>query len=512
MLQLHLPWLELAILTPLLGVLWILRVRDPELARKRTLIITAVTLAFTLGAWEDFNTLHAFEAHDHWDLTSRVLGPNVLVIDELNAPLLPLGAVLYFMLTLATLRTKVRRVPFAGNLLSLAMLLALLSSREPWLIIGLLALQTIPPALEIRMRGRSIRPFAIHMLVCLGLLTAGWSMIRAEDPNSEHSMLAIGMLAAGVLLRSGIVPVHCWMTDLFENATFSTALQFVTPMTGAYAAIRLVIPVAPDWALRTIAILSLITAVYAAGMALVQREARRFFCYLFLSNASLVLVGAEVATPVGLTGALCVWISVGLSLAGFGLTLRSIEARTGRISLDEYHGLYAQMPSLGAFFLVTGMASIGFPGTIGFIGAELLVEGAVDVYPTVGALVVIAMALNGIAVLHAYFRLFTGTKHRASVSLQARVPEKVAVVALSLLIVGGGLFPQPGVSSRYHAAVEIISRRDAALSEAALGEEAAGEEMPANATQNVAAALVPAASPSVALQRPPGLAPGDKAD
>jgi NADH-quinone oxidoreductase subunit M len=223
--------------------------------------------------------------------------------------------------------------------------------------------------------------------------------------------------------------------------------------------VRLVLPIAPDWALRTIALLSLFTAVYAAGMSLVQLEARRFFCYLFLSNSSLVLVGLEVATPIGLTGALCVWLSVGMSLAGFGLTLRALESRAGRLSLADYHGLYDHMPGLAAFFLLTGLASIGFPGTIGFIGTELLVEGASEIYPYVGMLVVFAAALNGIAVLQAYFRLFTGTEHTASIPLGARMPEKVAVLTLSALIIGGGLVPQPGVKSRYHAATEIIARR-----------------------------------------------------
>jgi NADH-quinone oxidoreductase subunit M len=211
--------------------------------------------------------------------------------------------------------------------------------------------------------------------------------------------------------------------------------------------------------LQSIAVISLITAVYAAGMALVQQETRRFFAYLFLGNSSLVLVGLEVATPVGLTGGLCVWLSIGMSLAGFGLTLRALESRTDRMSLEKYHGLYDHMPGLAAFFLLTGLASIGFPGTIGFVGAELLVEGAVGVYPVVGTLVVLAGALNGIAVLHAYFRLFTGTEHRASISLQARWPEKIAVLTLSVLIIGGGIWPQPGVASRYHAATEIMARR-----------------------------------------------------
>src|SRR4029077_7567995 len=133
-----------------------------------------------------------------------------------------------------------------------------------------------------------------------------------------------------------------------------TALLFVTPMVGAYAAVRLVLPTAPDWALHAIAVLSLVTALYAAGMALVQHEARRFFCYLFLSNSSLVFVGLETATPIGLTGALCVWLSAAWSLSGFGLALRSVESRMGRLSLDEYHGLYEHTPRIAVLFLLTG--------------------------------------------------------------------------------------------------------------------------------------------------------------
>jgi NADH-quinone oxidoreductase subunit M len=146
-------------------------------------------------------------------------------------------------------------------------------------------------------------------------------------------------------------------------------------------------------------------------------------------------------------------------MTGFGLTLRSIESRIGRASLAEYQGLYEHTPILATFFLITGLASIGFPGTIGFVGAELLLEGAVDVYPWVGFAVVLAAALNGVAVLHAYFRIFTGKRYFPSISLQARLPERIAVTALAALILGGGLFPQPGLSSRYHAASKLIEAR-----------------------------------------------------
>ncbi len=164
------------------------------------------------------------------------------------------------------------------------------------------------------------------------------------------------------------------------------------------------------------------------------------------------------------------WISVGLSLTGFGLTLRAIESRVGRLSLQDFHGLYEKMPHLASFFLLTGLASVGFPGTVGFVGVELIVEGAIDVYPYVGMLVVVAAALNGISILRVYFRLFTGTVHTSTFSLVARWPEKIAILILSFLVLAGGLFPQPGVHSRHHAAEAIMSRR--ALGGVAFGADA----------------------------------------
>src|SRR5262249_52361413 len=162
------------------------------------------------------------------------------------------------------------------------------------------------------------------------------------------------------------VPVHCWVTNWIEHASFGNALLFVAPLTGVYAAIRLVLPIAPDWILQGIGLVSLTTAVYAAGLATVQREARRFFAYLFLSHTALVLVGLELHTSISLTGALCLWFSVLLSLAGLGLTLRALEARFGRLTLTHYRGLYEHVPTLAVCFLLMGLATVGFPGTVGF--------------------------------------------------------------------------------------------------------------------------------------------------
>ena len=459
MTDMNLPWLEGSVLIALVGAVFVSWARDPHHARTRCLISSALTLLCCIGAWLDFEQSHARQADDAWHLLAQVVGREILTIDQLSAPLLPLVAMLYFLTTLTTHSTKIRRFSFVATLISEAILLSIMSCREPWLIIGLLAAGTVPPYWELRSRGQPTRVYVLYMATYIALMVAGWSVVELEGGEQVHSLWAVGPLLVAVLIRCGIVPFHSWLTDLFERATLGTALLFVTPLTGAYAAARLVLPIAPDWVLRGMGLMSLVTAVYAAGMALVQRDARRFFCYLFLSHSALVLVGLEMIEPIGLTGGLCVWISVGLSLGGFGLTLRALEARRGRLSLAQYQGLYDHTPSLAVCFMLTGLASVGFPGTFGYVAAEMLVDGAVEAFPFVGVAVVIAAALNGIAVVHAYFLLFTGTNYTSTVSLRIGKDERFAVLTLAAFILIGGLFPQLNIGSRYRAAEELLQQR-----------------------------------------------------
>ena len=184
-------------------------------------------------------------------------------------------------------------------------------------------------------------------------------------------------------------------------------------------------------------------------MATIQRETRRFFAHLFLSHSSLVLVGLELHTELSLTASLCLWFSVILSLGGFGLTLRALEARFGRLSLSDYHGLYEHTPALAVCFLLTGLASVGFPGTLGFISTELLVDSAVEASPYVGIIVIAAGALNGIAVIAGLFLAL----HRRTARLDRLPGNRLARAGGGPVAVG----PDPG-----RRAVPTTGRRHSA--------------------------------------------------
>jgi NADH-quinone oxidoreductase subunit M len=457
---LHLPWLEIAIAITLIGPPCLSRLRVTERVYRWSVVLIGTTFACTALAWLAFYVEVPAKALVRFSIQPALFGRQLFVLDELNAPILPTVALLHFLTALSTSGTFIRRYAFSWSMAAETIRLLTFSCKEPWILIALLAISTVPPYVELLNRRRPTRVYVAHMALFVGLLVLGWwAVTLAGGPGAQAPWWAAAPLSAAMLVRCGTVPAHCWVTDWFEHASPGIALLFVVPLSGVYAAVRLLVPIGPGWVLHSIGLLSLFTAVYAAGMATIQGEARRFFAHLFLSHSSLVLVGLELHTELSLTASLCLWFSVLLSLGGFGLTLRALEARFGRLSLAEYHGLYEHTPALAVCFLLTGLASVGFPGTLGFISAELLVDSAVEASPYFGIIMIAASALNGIAVLRAYFLLFTGARHVSTLPLRIVAQERVAVLSLSALILGGGLFPQLGVATRQRAAEEILQDR-----------------------------------------------------
>ncbi|MBX3436138.1 MAG: oxidoreductase, partial [Planctomycetaceae bacterium] len=207
---LHLPWLEFSILIPLVGAVAVARVRDPDEARRQSILIKAFVLVCAAGAWLDFGRLHVFAAHDRWDVVSAIFGRELISIDELSAPLLPLAALLYLATALATLPTKVKRYSFAGSLASEAIVLATFSCRTPWMVVALLAAGTVPPWLELRSRRSPTRMYVLHMGLFVSLLIAGQGLISSAPPSTDRAAIGVALLATAVLIRSGVFPLHLW--------------------------------------------------------------------------------------------------------------------------------------------------------------------------------------------------------------------------------------------------------------------------------------------------------------
>lgn len=437
--------LTLALLAPLAGALAVVMTRDAQRAQRACIGALAATLAVASAA--------AVQAH-LVGYGAMTLALNAFGVDPVAAPILPVIGLVHLLAAVGTAKSRVNHGRCVRLLLSTVFALAAATSANGPVLIGAMVAAAALPAWDLKGLGRSMRGYLVYMLPALGLLVGGWASLGETSPA-----LSAGLMLAGLLIYGGMAPGHAWAPSLFERGSFGAGMGFVLPILPVLALVRLVLPVAPEPLLTAAGYFCLFTGIYAGGMATVQASVRRFYAYLALSQLSMVTFAVLQVTSIGVAAALCLWISAALCLAGLGFPARAIEARFGRLSLREPHGLYPQSPALAVCFLIAGLACVGFPGTFGFVPIELLISGSFSQGMwTSAALAVIAM-LNGIAILRAYFALFTGKRTPVSVSLQATRVERFGIVAVVLvLLLGGWLAPQM-VASRHDVADQILAWR-----------------------------------------------------
>jgi NADH-quinone oxidoreductase subunit M len=458
-------WLAGLVALPLL-VIGISFVRV-EVERLRTLSVAAA-LAMVMAALVITVAPGMREFAIRTTAVSWIPGGEALVrIDRLSSVLLPFAAGLWLLTVAVTPRAALDRrglrrtalatlTTLASFLTESAVVLLVLSAASVWTFLSALA----DPAHRYQRR-----VVAMYLGTSTALLAIGVALLVSPSAqNTAVETAAMWLIVAAALMRKGIVPFHAWVPEVFDHGRLGPAILFNAPQVGAYITVVLIVPRASPDMLRVIALLALGTAVYGAALALVQTSARRACGYLFMSQSALVMAGLDCTSASALAGGLLVWLSAGLAFAGLARCVLVLEARRGRLDLSTYHGGYERMPVLAISFLAMGLACTGFPGTLGFVGQELLVDGAVDVFPVMGFAVVVASALTGLAVVRMYFSLFCGRSDalaHAGLTLGPKTREAWTFVALVVVLVGFGIVPRPLVDSRFAASDDIMRARSA---------------------------------------------------
>jgi NADH-quinone oxidoreductase subunit M len=401
-------------------------------------------------------------------LTSDPDGEALVRIDALSTVLLPFAAALWLLTVAVTPRAALDRSGLRRTALATLITLAsfLTESAVALFLLWAASVWTFLSALSGAAHRDQRRVVAAYLGASTLLFGAGVVLLIGPGVDRPAlNTLGLWLIVLAALVRKGIVPFHAWVPEVFDQGRLGPAILFSAPQVGAYITVVLIVPRASPEMLRIVAVLALGTAVYGAALALVQTSARRACGYLFMSQSALVMAGLDCTSVSALAGGLLVWLSAGLAFAGLARTVLVLEARRGRLDLTTYHGGYERMPLLAVSFLAMGLACTGFPGTLGFVGQELLVDGAVDVFPVMGFAIVVASALTGLAVMRMYFSLFCG-RHSPPTAPGLRLGltrrEAWTFVALVIALVGLGMAPRPLVDSRIAASAEILQLRAAA--------------------------------------------------
>jgi len=208
-------------------------------------------------------------------------------------------------------------------------------------------------------------------------------------------------------------PVHTWLPDAHVEAPTagSVILAGVLLKMGAYGFLRFSIPMLPqassDFAPLIFA-LGVIAVIYTSLVALVQEDMKKLIAYSSVAHMGVVMIGLFTLNVQGIQGALFQMISHGVVSAALFLCVGVIYDRMHTREINRYGGLAKRMPVYALVFMLFTMASIGLPGTSGFVGEFLVLVGAFKVNFWVAFLGSTGMILGGAYMLYLYRRIIFG--------------------------------------------------------------------------------------------------------
>jgi NADH-quinone oxidoreductase subunit M len=250
-------------------------------------------------------------------------------------------------------------------------------------------------------------------------------------------------------------PLHTWLPDAHVQAPTggSVVLAAVMLKLGTYAYLRFAMGLFPYRSallagnLGAFAIIGGI--LYGALCAWKQNDVKKLVAYSSVAHLGFVMLGLFGATPSGIQGAILQMVNHGLATGALFLLVGVIYDRRHTREVSEFGGLAKVMPVYTALFIVVTMASIGVPGTNGFVGEMMIIAGTFvsrrlnqfGPIEAVGAAagVILAAVYMLSVVQKVFFGPLTNPKNKKLQDITPR--ETVALAPLVLMIFVIGLFP-----------------------------------------------------------------------
>ena len=184
--------------------------------------------------------------------------------------------------------------------------------------------------------------------------------------------------------------------------------------------------------------------MYTALVAFAQTDMKKLIAYSSVAHMGVVVIGIFTVNVQGISGALFQMLSHGIVSAALFLCVGVVYDRIHSREIARYGGLADRMPAYALAFMLFSMASIGLPGTAGFVGEFLVLVGAFKVSFWLALLGSLGMILGAAYTLWLYRRIIFGTITRADLlAVLDLSPREVAVfVPLAILTLWMGIIPQ----------------------------------------------------------------------
>jgi NADH-quinone oxidoreductase subunit M len=460
------PILTLMLLVPLVGAAACL-FAETKAARMIALIATLIDFALGVVLWANYDVGGA-----QWQFVEQVplfAGFSwALGIDGIALMLIVLSVFLMPICIGASWLSVEKRVGeyMAAFLLMETLMIGVFAAQDLFLFYIMFEAGLIPMYLIIGIWGGAERIYASYKFFLYTLLGSVLMLIAMLWMANEAGTTDIPTLMAydfdpqaqtwlwlaffaSFAVKMPMWPVHTWLPDAHVQAPTagSVILAGVLLKMGGYGFIRFSLPMFPEASAQfawLIFALSMVAVVYTSLVALVQHDMKKLIAYSSVAHMAIVTIGLFAFNPQGLEGSMIVMLSHGLVSGALFLSVGVIYDRLHTREIDRYGGLAINMPYYALFMMLFTMASVGLPGTSGFVGEFLSLAGIYQVSSWVTFVCTTGIILGAAYMLYLYRRVIFGEQKNADAAAMRDLDwrEWAMMAPIAAAVLWMGVYPE----------------------------------------------------------------------
>jgi len=492
-----LPILSVVTFLPMIGALFILFIRGDDAvvaqqARQVALLATVFTFLLSMVIWVNFDRTTAdFQFREQIDWLPDYSISYSMGVDGISVLFVMLSTLLMPICILASWEaiTKMVREYMIAFLFLETMILGMFCALDMVLFYVFFEGVLIPMFIIIGVWGGERRVYSAFkfflftltgsVLLLISMLSMYFivgttdipSLMAADFSFQTQLWLWLGMFAS-FAVKVPMWPVHTWLPDAHVEAPTagSVILAGVLLKMGAYGFLRFSLPMLPDASLYFTPLvwgLSVIAVIYTSLVALAQKDMKKLIAYSSVAHMGFVTVGIFAATQQAVEGALFQMVSHGLISSALFLCVGVLYDQLHTRLVERYGGLANNMPKYAFTFMVFMLASVGLPGTSGFVGEFLVLTGVFQVSTGVALLTATGVILGATYMLHLYRRVIYGelTKDDVKAMIDLKPREIAIFTPLILGVMWMGLYPAPVLGVMEVSVANLIADYQEAVSE-----------------------------------------------
>ena len=216
---------------------------------------------------------------------------------------------------------------------------------------------------------------------------------------------------------------------------------------GTYAMLAILLPIFPNASKEFAPLIigfAVFGIIYAALIAIAQKDMKRTFAYISISHFGFIVMGIFSFTSIGIIGSTVYMVAHGLSTAALFLTAGYLMRQKDSALISNFGGLSKSAPLLTGFFLVASLSSIALPGLAGFVGEFMVLTGTYQRNQLAAIIGTLGIILAAIYMLWLYQRVFTGPENDGTKNIfDLNIKQSLALAPVIVLTILLGLYPAP---------------------------------------------------------------------